>query len=81
MSTPAAIDFTATSGRSFAYPWSIISDIEFQSLTTKPLKPHSSRSTWRSRNSLPEEGTPLISLNEVMTVAAPASTAALKGGR
>ena len=55
--------------------------MEFQSLTTNPSKPISSLSTSFSKKELPEAGTPLMSLNEVITVATPASKAALKGGR
>ena len=57
------------------------SGMDRQSLTTSPSKPHSSRRTWVRRNRLAVAGIPFRSLNEVITVAAPASSAALKGGR
>ncbi len=81
ISTPALTDCSVACLRSLAKPWAIISPDEFQSVTTMPSKPHSLRSTSRSRKSLPVEGMPSISLNEVMSVSAPASTHALKAGK
>jgi hypothetical protein len=47
----------------------------------KPSKPHSCFRIWVSVSWLAHPGTPLIALNEHMTVSAPASIAALNGGR
>jgi len=52
-----------------------------QSLTTKPLKPHSRRSTVVMSQGLAVLGIPPISLNDAMTVPAPASIPARYGGR
>ena len=81
ISTPTLAALQATSLRSTPKPWAIISPIEFQSVTTRPSKPHSPRSTsWRMK-ALPVDGTPSLSLNEVISVIAPALTAASNGGR
>ena len=81
ISTPAFTALQATSLRSVPKPWDTISPIEFQSVTTSPSKPHSPRSTSLRMKVLPVEGTPSLSLNDVIRVWAPALTAASKGGR
>ena len=81
MSTPAFTDFKATSLESAAKPWLIISLAEAQSVTTTPSNPHSSRSTSFKMKAFPVEGTPSLSLNEVINVAAPALAAASNGGK
>ena len=58
-----------------------ISATAAQSASTKPSNPHSSLRMSVMVSWLPQPGTPLIELNEHITVAAPASTAALNGGR
>ena len=47
----------------------------------KPSKPHSRLRMSVSVSELAHPGTPLIALNEHITVSAPASIAALNGGR
>jgi hypothetical protein len=47
----------------------------------KPSKPHSPLRMSVSSSRLPHPGTPLMALNEHMKVSAPASRAALNGGR
>ena len=47
----------------------------------KPSKPHSFLRICVSSSEFAQPGTPLIALNEHITVAAPASIAALNGGR
>ena len=54
MSTPATIDFRAASAPSIAVPWAIVSAIDVQSLTTKPLNCHSLRRIWPSVKALAE---------------------------
>ena len=55
--------------------------MSIQSLTTKPLNPHSRRSTSVISQRLLWHGVPLSSLCDGITVAAPASTPALNGGK
>ncbi len=81
MSTPAVSARRAASAPSAAIPCGISWDTASQSLTTKPENPHSPRRTWVSVKGLADDGTPLRSLNALMKVSAPASTAALKGGK
>jgi hypothetical protein len=81
MSTPASTASIAESVSPAVRPCTASWRIESQSLTTKPSKPHSARSTSRSRNRLAVAGTPLRSLKEVMTLTAPAASAARNGGR
>jgi hypothetical protein len=52
-----------------------------QSLSTNPSKRHSPLRMSVSVYGFAHPGTPLIALNEHITVPAPASTAALNGGR
>src|SRR3954467_7134675 len=58
-----------------------ISATAVQSLSMKPSKRHSPLRMSVSVARLPQPGTPLIALNEHIAVSAPASTAALNGGR
>jgi hypothetical protein len=51
------------------------------SLTTKPSKPSKPRSTSVNSHRLPVAGMPLKSMYPVITLPAPASTAAANGGR
>ncbi len=81
MSTPAVSARRPASAREPAIPCGISSATEVQSLTTMPRKPHSRRSTVSVSQVFPEAGTPPMSLNADMSVATPASTAALKGGK
>src|SRR5437867_8198181 len=75
MSTPASSASFPASARDPATPWFMSSATAVQSLTTKPWKPHSRRSTVVMSQGLAVLGMPPISLKEVMTVPAPASTA------
>ena len=81
MSTPARKLLRAAVASSSAMPWSMISRTAVQSLTTNPRKPHSFRSTCVSVKAFAVEGTPFSELKADMSVPAPASTAAWKGGR
>ena len=81
MSTPAMSPRRPASAREPATPWLINSATDVQSLTTKPVKPHSRRSTVSVSHAFPDAGTPAMSLNADMRLATPASTAALNGGR
>ena len=81
MSTPAVTDFSAASFSFAQNPWFIISATDVQSVTTMPSYFHSSRRMFFSMNLLAVEGTPSLSLNEVIKVAHPISAAALKGGK
>ena len=76
ISTPASSASFPASARDPATPWFMSSATAVQSLTTKPRKPHSRRSSVVMSHGLAVLGMPPISLNDVMTVAAPASTAA-----
>ena len=93
-STPELSASAAASGPSAATPWphSGTSDgfiggharssaTAVQSLSTNPSKSQSSLSTSFISSSWPQPGTPLIALNEHIAVSAPASIAALNGGR
>ncbi len=81
MSLPAIIAFCAASLAFFANPQGIISAIEPQSLTTKPLYPHLPFKISRCKYEFPVAGTPFKVLKEFMKVATLASAAALNGGR
>ena len=92
-STPEFSASAAASAPSSATPWphspvsgfigghARISATAVQSLSTKPSKPHSPLRMRFIRYGLPQPGTPLIALNEHIAVSAPASMAALNGGR
>ena len=75
MSTPASSALRATVAPS-PMEWFISSATAPQSETTKPSKPHSLRRIWVSVKGLAVAGIPLMELKELITVAAPASTAA-----
>ncbi len=80
MSTPAVAASIVAWSLSAATPWFIISVMAFQSLTSTPSNLQRSRSTSRMSQLLPDEGTPFMSLNDVMNVATPAPAAASNGG-
>jgi hypothetical protein len=81
MSTPAVIARRAASILVGAMPWFINSITPVQSLTTSPRKPQRRRSTSSSSQSLACAGVPPISLNDAITVTAPARMPASYGGR
>ena len=81
MSMPAFIAYMPACLLSFAMPWLVNCIMAAQSETTKPLKFHRSFSTSRIVYWLAVPGTPLISLNELITLRAPASTHILYGSR
>jgi hypothetical protein len=81
MSTPAARARAAASGGSAARPWVTRLRTTLASLTTKPPNPHASRSTSVKSQRLAAAGTPLRFMYAVITFPAPASTAALNGGK
>ena len=81
MSTPASRARRPASAREAATPCAWSSATEVQSLTTNPANPHSPRSTVSNSQRLTVLGTPAMSLNDVMMLPTPASTAALKGDR
>ena len=76
ISTPASSALRATVAPSAPIAWFSNSATAPQSETTNPLKPHSLRRIWVKVKGLALAGTPLIELNELINVAAPASTAA-----
>ncbi len=80
-STPTLTPRAPASARSRAKPWVLRLCTACASLTTKPSKPQVLRSTWSKSQALPVAGTPLRSMYAVMMLPAPASTAALNGGR
>ena len=64
-----------------ATPCGMSSSMPAQSLMTTPLNPQRSRSTSLINQSLECAGTPPTSLNDGITVATPAFTAASYGGK
>src|SRR4029450_12739398 len=92
-SSPAVSAWDAASGPSAAKPCpqspesgftggqARISATAAQSASTKPSKSHSPLRMSVSVSWLPQPGTPLMALNEHITVSAPAASAALTGGR
>ena len=82
MSTPA-LTAAATAPAYESVMWYAVcsSRTSFQSLITTPLKSHSSRSRSVSSQREPVAGMPLTAPELTITVSAPASTAALYGGR
>src|SRR6266568_1038322 len=96
-STPAFSASAAASGPSAATPWphglphgaslgftggqARSSATAVQSLSMKPSNPHSRLRMSVIVSGLAQPGTPLIALKEHIAVPAPASTAALNGGR
>ena len=81
MSRPASIARAAASGRSAAKPWVSRLRAALASLTTNPSKPQRSRSTSVKSQRLPVAGMPLSVMYAVITLPAPASTAARNGGK
>ena len=94
-STPEFSASAAAAGPSSATPWPqsgcVVSGFfggqarssatAVQSLSTNPSKSHSPLRMSFIRYELPQPGTPLSALNEHIAVSAPASIAALNGGR
>ena len=80
MSSPAFSASAATCCRS-PMPWAVISPTDPASETTNPSNFHWSRNTSVSSQRLPVAGIPSTTLNDDMKLPAPASAAALYGGR
>ncbi len=70
----------AASARSAAMPWLISSRTESKSETTKPRNPRRRFRMSVMSGLSPVEATPFMALSDVITVKAPASMAARKGG-
>ena len=80
-STPTLTPRAAASGRSTAKPCVTRLRTAFASLTTKPSNPHCPRSTSVNSQRLPDAGIPLRSMYAVITLPAPAASAAWNGGK
>ena len=81
MSQPAIAARRPASLLSFAIRCLAISLTEPQSLTTKPVNPHSPFKTSLKRGLWAVAGIPFISLKAFIKVPTPASTAARNGGK